>query len=124
LVGIVLESPIIVGVFLYLVVLSSIHEFAHAIAVKRVGGSVLAIRIMSLYGLTTYDNAQNVWVPLAGPLASLGLAAGLASVALTGIGDTVLVSIMAALALSDGIGNLVPVAGTDGYAAVRYLSNR
>ena len=100
----------------------TVHELAHAAAAHRLGFDVLEVRVGLIDSATAYEADERtahdrVLCALAGPAASLALAAALSALtwlpgvegqAASALGTAAVLNLLVAVA------NLVPVPGTDG----------
>lgn len=109
----------------------AVHEYAHAAAAVRAGGSVRLIRLSVFYGLTFVDCPDDaplglrVWVPLSGAVASLLASLPAIPLALVLLPENLAVggpfAYWAAANFLIAAVNLLPVEGLDGYGALATL---
>jgi len=101
-----------------LLAVSMVYEGAHVVGAVAVGGHVSSVRVGPLAGRVYYSGGQHpqdrVIIAVAAPVAT-GIVAVTAGTLSLYASDWSRVMIgIAGVALADVVGNLVPVAGTDG----------
>jgi Zn-dependent protease len=110
--------------YLLLLGVLAVHEFGHALASLVLGGRRARISLSPAFGwadVEAFADRREGWVALAGPVANLALAGGLA---LWGAGldwglrRATLPDFLFTVTLLMGLGNLIPLRPADGGRAV------